>query len=89
MTKAMLTTKETEILNRLTDGMQRLHASLSKASLTEEEAARLSREAYGTLGDFESEFAVRIPTIRPEVPEDARTLFVSLLKLVYGLPDGE
>jgi hypothetical protein len=77
-------------LTKLTTEMKGLYESLSRAdSLTEGELHNLSTKAYDCLGDFESYFCVRIPTIRPEVPEEARTLFVSLFKLVDGLDDGK
>lgn len=70
-------------LPQLTAEMQRLYAALSNAdTLTKEELQHLADKTYDFLGDFESDFGVRIPTLRPEVPEETRRLFVSLFNLL-------
>jgi hypothetical protein len=69
-------------LPQLTAEMKNLCAALEKASSLLE---TLRTKTYDFLADFESDFAVRIPTIRPEVPKETRQLFVTLFKLVDSL----
>ena len=93
----MTNTSDMQIINRLaeerqaalpqlTAEMKNLCAALEKASsLTVDGLETLRTKTYDFLADFESDFAVRIPTIRPEVPKETRQLFVTLFKLVDSL----
>jgi hypothetical protein len=68
----MLTAKEKETLDQLTAQMRDLldkAPSLSKADVT---------KGFDVLGDIETLFGWGVPTLRPDLPEEAQKMFVTL-----------
>ena len=83
MTTATLTAEETAALNEHVNRLKSSYAALSKAdNLTKEDEQLYARHK---LKCFESDFADYGPVrLRPDVPKQARALYVKLFKLVNG-----